>query len=136
MEKVITILLIDDDAFIRMLVKDIFWVHGRGKYEVYETENIGEAEKFLEEKKPDLIFLDLMFPEDGLGMTSSLSFLKKIKTNPKTKDIKVIVFSGYPEFKKEHLKELGAEEFLIKGEQLPKELFEITEKIIKRNKRK
>ncbi len=131
MEKIIKILLIDDDEFIRILIKDIFWVHGKGKYQVFDVESIEKGEKLLKEEKIDLIFLDLMFLKDGKGAVSSLDFLKRIKSNPETRDIKVIIFSGYPDLKKRTL-ELGAEKFLIKGEYLPKELLEITEEIIKK----
>jgi CheY-like chemotaxis protein len=133
MEKTIKILLIEDDDFIRMLVKDIFWVHGKGKYQIFEARDIREGEKILAEVKPDLIFLDLIFQEDGLGSRSSLGLLEKIKSDPKTKDIKVIIFSGYPDLKERAL-ELGAEKFLVKGEYLPKELFEIVENIVEQEK--
>lgn len=131
MEEKIKVLLIDDDEFIRLLVKDIFWVHGKDKYQFFEAKNIEEAKKILNEEKPNIIFLDLVFQEGGKGAMSSLSFLREIKSEPNTQNIKVIVFSGYPDLKKQVL-ELGAEKFLIKGEYLPKELFEITEEIIKK----
>lgn len=133
MEKIIKILLIDDDAFIRMLVKDIFWVHGRGKYQISEADTIEKGEQLLKEEKPDLILLDLIFEENGLGAKNSLGLLEKIKSNPKTKDIKVIVSSGYPDLK-ERVLELGAEKFLTKGEYLPKEFFEITKNIVEQKK--
>jgi len=41
-----------------------------------------------------------------------------------------LVYATY--YLKKRSLELGAEKFLIKGEYLPKELFKITEKIIKR----
>lgn len=134
MAETIKILLIDDDEFIRILIKDIFWVHGKGKFEVYEAKNIEEGKKILEEKKPDLIFLDLMFKENGLKTISSFNFLEEIKSNPKTKEIKVIVFSGFSDLKKRAL-ELGADAFLLKGEYLPKELFQIAQEIIEKEKR-
>jgi CheY-like chemotaxis protein len=130
MEKPIKILLIEDDNFIRMLVKDIFWVHGKGKYQIFEARDVQEGEKILAEVKPDLIFLDLIFQEDGLGSRSSLGLLEKIKSHPETKNIKVIVFSGYPDLRERAL-ELGAEKFLVKGEYLPKELFDIVETLMK-----
>lgn len=129
MKRKFRILLIDDDEFIRMLVRDIFWIHGRGKYQVEEARTVDEGEKLLKEKKIDLILLDLIFPENGKKAESSLSFLEKIKSDPETKDTKVIVFSGYPDLKNKTL-ELGAEKFLLKGEYLPKEIFEAAENII------
>lgn len=132
MKKIIKILLIDDDEFIRMLIRDIFWVHGKGGCQVYSASTIEEGEEILKKQKIDLIFLDLFIKEGGgLKAVLSLAFLEKIKSDIKTKNIKVIIFSGYPDLKKRAL-ELGAEKFLLKGEYLPKELFEITNELIKK----
>jgi len=128
MDRVIKILSIDDDEFIRVLLGDIFWVHGRGRCEFYVVENTKKAEEFILKNKPDLIFLDLMLHENGSNENDSLFFLKRIKDDPAMKSIKVIILSGYPE---EDLKikalEMGAEKFLTKGEYLPKELVQIAE---------
>jgi len=133
MKKKIKILLIDNDPFIRMLVKDIFWVYGRDRYQILAAESLEKGEEILKKEKPDLIFLDLVFPKDGLETRSSLNFLQEVKSNPKTEDIKVIVFSGYLDLKEICLN-LGAEKFLTKGEYLPKELFELTEKMLRERK--
>lgn len=130
MKKIIKILLIEDDEFIRLLIRDIFWIYGQGKYRLYETKCIEEGENVIKKEKPDLIFLDLMFKESSMGVKSTLDFLEEIKSNPNTKDIKVIVFSGYPDLEKRVL-ELGAEKFLTKGDYLPKELFILVDDFVK-----
>ena len=66
------ILVVDDAAFMRMMVKDILT---KGGYEVVgEAENGAVAVQRYEELKPDLVTLDITMPEmDGLEA------LKKIK---------------------------------------------------------
>lgn len=132
------ILLADDDEMLRIYFKDIFWIHNlEYKYELTVADNIKKAEEIISnpETRPDIIFLDLVMPieingrmkatpEAGLGM------LKKIKSDPKLKNIKVIVFSGHNEKAlMNEAKKLGAENYLIKGDNLPKDLVNFIEKI-------
>jgi CheY-like chemotaxis protein len=65
-KKIIKILLIDDDEFIRMLIKDIFWVHGKGRCQIYAVSSIKEGEEILKKENIDLIFLDLFFKKDNI----------------------------------------------------------------------
>lgn len=59
------ILICDDAAFMRMMLKDI--MKRIGYSEVYEAENGKKAiEKYIE-FKPDLVFMDITMPEmDGI----------------------------------------------------------------------
>ena len=60
----------------------------------------------------------------------SKNMLKKIKSTPELKNIKAIVFSGHSEkILQDQVKSLGAESYLIKGDNLPKDLVEFIEKI-------
>ncbi len=130
----IKILLVDDDEVIRIFIRDVFWVHGNESlYEVTVSDNLAEAKNLVTDKKtrPDVVFLDLSMPgkkSDGstfMNIEGSLDFLSEIKNNPETKDIKVLIFSGYKEpGLKEKLIERGADHYLVKGEYLPKELVE------------
>ncbi|MCI1882365.1 MAG: response regulator [Sporolactobacillus sp.] len=67
------VLVVDDAAFMRMMLKDILVKNG---YEVVgEAANGSEAVSKYEELKPDLVTLDITMPEmDGIQA------LKKIKT--------------------------------------------------------
>ena len=70
------ILLVDDAAFMRMMVKDILTKNG---YEVVgEAENGMKALEKYQELRPDITTMDITMPElDGIGA------LKKIKgTDP------------------------------------------------------
>lgn len=137
--KKIKILLVDDDEMVRIYFRDIFWIHGLdNKYEFNVAENIEKAEKIIDEpqNRPDLMFLDLTMPikkDDRITVSpeAGLEFLKKIKSDMSLKKIKVIVFSGHSEPALQYkAKQLGAENYLIKGNNLPLELIEFVEKTI------
>ena len=140
-EKPLKILSIDDDEFIRIFLKDIFWMHGGNQHDLTVFPNIKKARQFMTDpkNKPDLIFLDLRLPEeDGgpVGVENSFKFLKDIKTSPETKDVKVIIFSSFGDKEiQDKAVKLGACKFLIKGESLPSEILrivkELTEETVK-----
>ncbi len=66
------ILIVDDAAFMRMMIKDILTKNGYNV--VGEAENGMKAFEKYNELKPDLVLMDITMPElDGIGA------LKKIK---------------------------------------------------------
>lgn len=66
------ILIVDDAAFMRMMIKDILTKNGYNV--VGEAENGMKAFERYNELKPDLVLMDITMPElDGIGA------LKKIK---------------------------------------------------------
>lgn len=73
------ILITDDAAFMRMMLKDIL---KRGGYEVVgEASNGNEAISLYKDLKPDLVTLDITMPEkDGI---SALKEIMKIDNNAK-----------------------------------------------------
>lgn len=73
------ILIVDDAAFMRMMIRDILSKNG---YDVCGEANDGQQaiEKF-KELKPDLITMDITMPEmDGIN---ALKEIKKIEPNAK-----------------------------------------------------
>jgi len=129
------ILLVDDDEFIKILFKDIFWVHGdEDLYDVKVVSTIEEARRLMNDPEtcPCILFLDLMLsgPKENFSLdkNESLKFLEEIKKDKNKKDITIVIFSGYGE--KEVVKkavELGADKFLVKGEFLPKDLIQLVD---------
>ncbi len=80
-----TILVVDDDIDISNLVK--MQLEGGG-YQVLILGRGGSVVPWVEEKRPDLILLDLILPDmDGMDVLCAL------KENPATSDIPVIVLS-------------------------------------------
>lgn len=130
----ISILVIEDDQFIRMFLHDMFLLHGHDfESKITTASTSTQAERYIEEMTPEIIFLDLGLPEVDEGQVdpnAGFRLLKKIRTSDKKiKDAPVIIFSGYndPELKERAFKE-GANEFLIKGEYLPKDIIAVVKK--------
>ncbi len=81
------ILLIEDNAVNRRLAQ--FLLKSQG-YEVWEATNAAEAFASLNEKRPDLILMDVQLPGmDGLTAT------KQLKADPSTRDIPVLAVTSY-----------------------------------------
>ncbi|TRM12410.1 response regulator [Lentibacillus cibarius] len=71
------VLIVDDAAFMRMMIKDILVKNG---YEIAgEAQDGNQAVELYKELKPDLVTLDITMPEkDGL---QALQEIKKIDEN-------------------------------------------------------
>lgn len=102
------ILVIEDDKFLRELL--VRKLSGEG----YDVKNAIDAEAaftILAESKPKMILCDLILPGiDGFEI------LKRIKTDPKTADIPVVILSNLGQ--KEDLDKamaLGAKDFMVKA---------------------
>ena len=77
------ILIVDDQIHALQGVSRI--MRGAG-YETFEASNGADCLKMAMEQKPDLILLDVILPDiDGLEVC------KRIKSNPETKDIYVVL---------------------------------------------
>lgn len=81
------ILIVEDIPMNRKLIRDILIYYG---YEIIEAENGKEAIKIAKEKKPDLIIMDLQMP-----VMNGFEAIKILKSNPVTKDIKVIAVTSF-----------------------------------------
>jgi len=128
------ILLVDDNEIIRLMFANIFWLHGLDdKYELTTVSSMSEASVFIANPatRPNIIFTGLVMPceKNGKIETSAeagFSLLKRIKTDPETQSIRVVVFSGYDEdeYRTQALA-LGAEAYLTKGENMPQDLLQL-----------
>lgn len=95
-------------------------------FEVYTAMN-GEVGLLLAEKcSPDMILLDIVMPKiEGFEM------LKRLKKNPSTKKIPVIIFSNLSQ--KEEVDKgfkLGAKDYIVKTSVTPVELAERIKKFL------
>lgn len=73
------VLVVDDAAFMRMMLKDILL---KGGFEIAgEATNGAEAVRLYQELKPDLVTMDITMPEvDGI---TAVKEIKKIDPNAK-----------------------------------------------------
>ncbi|MDD3043112.1 MAG: response regulator [Methanosarcinaceae archaeon] len=81
------ILLVEDDLLNLELGLDLLRSYGYNPRKAVEGPDVFEI---LNKVKIDLILLDVELPK-----MSGLEVLKKIKTNPDTKNIRVVAFTGH-----------------------------------------
>ena len=80
------VLIVDDIEENLLLLKTMLELNG---YQVHATQNPKETTKILKKNKIDLVILDVNMPElDGMELC------KRIKKNPKTSHIPVILFTA------------------------------------------
>ncbi|MFA6404415.1 MAG: response regulator [Candidatus Paceibacterota bacterium] len=80
------ILIVEDNEAIR---KSIAGELSLENFSVTESADGEDALKKIVTEKPDLIILDIILPK-----LSGLDVLKKVRNDPKTKSIKVIIFTN------------------------------------------
>ena len=101
------IYLVEDDENIRELV--VYTLGSTG----FEAKGFGTPSEFwkaMEEEKPELVLLDIMLPEE-----SGLSILEKIRKDPATKKLPVIMLTAKgTEIDKVQGFELGADDYIPK----------------------
>ncbi len=102
------ILCVEDDVFLSDLIAKKV-TDNKGK--LLHAGNGEDALKLIESEKPDLVLLDVLLP--GLD---GFEILKKIRENPVTKDLPVIILSNLGQKNDlEKGKQYGATKFLIKA---------------------
>ncbi|MFH1968141.1 MAG: response regulator [bacterium] len=110
-----TILIIEDDAFLRDLISKKLSSAGFTASEATD----GEAGlKKAKEEKPSLILLDLLLP-----VPDGFEILSRLKQDPETSSIPVVILSNLGQ--KEDVDKglgLGANDYLIKAQFTPDEI--------------
>ena len=100
------IMIVDDAAFMRMMIKDILTKNGYNV--VGEAENGAVAIDKHNECKPDLVLMDITMPEmDGLQA------LKKIKANDPSATVIMCSAMGQQAMVIESIQS-GAKDFIVK----------------------
>jgi DNA-binding response OmpR family regulator len=99
---------VEDQAGFRMIYEDLL------AHEGYAVFTAGDGElgwDMIREKKPSLVLLDL-----GLPKVDGFEVLRRMRADPETKGIPVIIFSvmGEPNDIKKAM-EMGANDYTIKG---------------------
>ena len=115
------VLIVDDAAFMRMIVRDIFKENG---FEIAgEAGNGREAVELYAELKPDLVTMDITMPEmDGIEAVKAIT-----ESDP---DAKIIMVSamGQQTLIVEAL-DAGARDFIVKPFQ-PAKVIEVVKKCL------
>jgi len=88
-------------------------------FEFVSAKTAGEAIPLIQKEKPDLILLDILLPGDENGV----DVLEKLKKDPATQNIPIIVFTNYDieEYRKQTAV-LGANDFVLKSDVTPSQM--------------
>ncbi len=110
-----TILIVEDQEGFRNVYEDVLTNDG---YEVLLAEDGQLGWDLAKEKKPNLILLDL-----GLPKLDGFEVLRRLRDDPETKTIPVIIFSVMGEQKdiKKAL-DMGANDYTVKGFYTPRQI--------------
>ncbi len=101
------ILVVEDEEGIREMLG--FTLSKEG-YEFHQAENTEQADGMINREMPDLILLDWMLP--GI---SGLDFAKKLRKNPETRDIPIIMLTAKAsELDKVRGLDVGADDYITK----------------------
>ena len=119
------VLIVEDDMLMGTLLSEALW---RYEFEPVLSRDGDEGLKELEKAMPKVILLDLILP--GIN---GFEVLEKIKANAKTKDIPVIIVSNLGDKSDiDRGMKLGAEDYLVKANMVPKDIIgklnEVTQK--------
>ncbi|GAB4281424.1 MAG: chemotaxis protein CheY [Coriobacteriia bacterium] len=115
-----TILVVDDAAFMRMMIRDILSKQG---YEIHEAVNGKDAVEKYEQIHPDLVTMDITMPE-----MSGLDALREIRERDEAARVLMVSAMGQQKMIVEAL-EAGAMDFLVKPFQ-PTKVLETVKKCL------
>lgn len=125
------ILLVEDDPFIVDVYANALKREGYG---VNVANNSQLALENIENNCPDLVILDLNLNNTIPGPKDGLEILKTLRRNPRTKDLKVVIFSNYsakdyPELSE--LPQIGVSKIILKVESTSEDMIKIIKEILK-----
>lgn len=119
----INVVIVEDDEFLSGIYQTKFTLEG---FAVTIAGNGEEGLKTVEKKLPDIVLLDILLPKlDGFAV------LERLKKNPKTKDIPVILLTNLGQ--KDDVDKgiaLGAADYLIKAHFKPSETVDKVRQIL------
>lgn len=115
MEKKPSILIVEDEKVLAEMYLDKFTQAG---YQVYLAFTAEDGIEIAQEKKPDLVLLDILLPR-----ANGVEFLRQIRDVKKIASTPVVAFSNYDDPKaRAEAKSFGAKEYLLKTDYTPSEI--------------
>ena len=115
-----TVLVVDDAAFMRMMIRDILSKEG---YVIHEAVNGRDAIEKYDELQPDLVTMDITMPE-----MNGLDALRTIRASDPAAKVLMVSAMGQQKMIVEAL-ESGAMDFLVKPFQ-PTKVLETVKKCL------
>ena len=115
------ILIVEDHPTMREAMRLVLEHEG---FEISEAADGASALERIHAEPPDLVFLDLNIPG-----SSGTDVLKKLKADPATADVRVIIVTATGEEGRSHVMSLGADEYFTKPFS-PRALLQTVERVL------
>ena len=120
----IRVLIVEDDQLIQRMYATMFGIR---KYEVAVASDGVEGLEKAKNFKPTVILLDIMMP-----LMNGFDTLDKLKADPSTKDIPVIMLSNLADDTDvQKALSKGAIKYIIKSEYIPRQVADMVEQALK-----
>ena len=120
----IRVLIVEDDQLIQRMYATMFGIR---KYEVALASDGVEGLEKAKNFKPTVILLDIMMP-----LMNGFDTLDKLKADPSTKDIPVIMLSNLADDTDvQKALSKGAIKYIIKSEYIPRQVADMVEQALK-----
>lgn len=128
------ILIVESDEFIRILLKDSFWLHDKyQRFDLETAENLADADTILAdpERRPGIVFLGLETPravgqKKAVVLEENLAFIRKLKAAQPP--IKIVAFARTKDASLEaQVRALGVDAYLVKGQVMPRQIVELAD---------
>ena len=120
------LLIVDDEAHIRMLIEQTLEDLEDEGVELLFAENGEEALNIIQEEKPNLVFLDVMMPK-----MNGMEVCQKVKKELHLNDVYIILLTAKgQEVDRQKGLEMGANKYMTKPFD-PDEMLAIAEDILK-----
>lgn len=122
-----TAIFIDDEPLILEIYKKEFLRHG---FKVLVATDAKKGFDLIKKHRPNVAFIDIIMPG-----VNGFSILKKIKADPKLKDIAVIMLTNFdsPENRRK-CSQLGCLYFLVKPMFEPKDVVKLANQVLSAQK--
>ena len=119
------VLIVDDEAFIRLLLEQTLEDLEEKGVELISAENGEDALALVKSERPRLVFLDVMIPR-----MSGFDVCRAIKRDLKLEDVYVVILTAKgQEYDKEIGREVGADLYVAKPFD-PDELLDLATRIL------
>lgn len=119
------ILIVDDDIIVKEMYGQKLELEG---YNVVFAANARDGLSLVESEGPDLIFVDVMMPnEDGFWFLDGV----KSKKDPNISEIPVIILTNFDDHEsREKCARLGCLFYLVKPQHVPSDLVRIADELL------
>ncbi len=119
------LLIVDDEAHIRMLIEQTLEDLEDEGVELLFADNGEKALSIIQEEKPDLVFLDVMMPK-----MNGMEVCQRVKKELKLTDVYIILLTAKgQEVDRQKGLDMGADRYMTKPFD-PDEMFAIAEEIL------